>query len=165
MSATGRTRVVVTGMGTVNPIAKTLEEYWDSLIEGRSGSRPTQNFPADRLVTKFCCQVQDFEPEKYMDRKVAQRTARFSQLALAASSMAVQDSGLDLGSEDPWRVGVELGTGIGGFDMMTEDAHRYLAGGRLQPLYATMIIPNIAAAQVAMQYGVKGPNSTGATPT
>ena len=156
----GRRRVMVTGMGTVNPIAKTLEDYWDSLIKGHSGSRLTQHFSTDRLTTKFCCQVQDFQPEQYMDRKVAQRTARFTQLALAASKMAVHDSGLDLESADRWRVGVEMGTGIGGFDMMTEDAHRYLAGGRLQPLYATMIIPNIAAAQVAMQYGIKGPNST-----
>ena len=156
----GRRRVVVTGMGTVNPIAKTLEEYWDSLIEGRNGIANIEGFDNSRLTTKFAAQVKGFEPEQYMDRKLVQRTARFSQLALAAASMAVTDAGLDFSREDEFRVGVELGTGIGGFDMMTNGAHSYLAGGRLHPLYATMIIPNIAAAQVAMAHHLKGPNST-----
>lgn len=159
-SKNGRRRVVVTGMGTVNPIGKTLDEYWDSLIEGRSGIANIEGFDSARLTTKFAAQVKAFDPEQYMDRKMAQRTARFTQLALAASSMAVTDAGLDVGKEDEFRVGVELGTGIGGFDMMTDGAHSYLAGGRLHPLYATMIIPNIAAAQVAMTHRLKGPNST-----
>ncbi len=163
MSVNGSRRVVVTGMGTVNPIGKTLDEYWSSLVEGKSGASPLDRFPTDRLATRFACQVSDFVPENYMDRRLAQRTARFTQLAVAAAQMAVADARLDMGKEDPFRVGVELGTGIGGFDMMTEQSHGFLSGGRLHPLFATMVIPNIAAAQVAMQFGMKGQNGTTVT--
>jgi 3-oxoacyl-[acyl-carrier-protein] synthase II len=153
-------RVVVTGMGTVNPLGKTVAEYWDGLIEGRSGAAPLVDIDPSRLTTKFACQVPGFDPADYMDRKMVQRSARFTQLALAASGQALEDSGLDLGKEDPFRVGVELGTGIGGFEVLTRDAHTFLSGGRLHPLYATMVIPNIAAAHVAMEHRLKGPNST-----
>jgi 3-oxoacyl-[acyl-carrier-protein] synthase II len=163
VSENGKRRVVVTGMGTLNPIGKTLDEYWDGLIEGRSGAAPLEGMDATRLVTKFACQVKDFDPGQYMDRKLAQRSARFTQLALAASDQAVADAGLQVEDEDRFRVGVELGTGIGGFEVMTRDAATFLNGGRLQPLYATMVIPNIAAAQVAMHLGLKGPNSTTVT--
>ena len=153
-------RVVVTGLGTVNPLGNTVDEFWDGLVEGRSGAAPIEGFDATRLTTKFACQVHGFDPARYMDRKLAQRTARFTQLALAACGQAITDAGLDIGEEDEYRVGVEMGTGIGGFDMMTRDAHKFLAGGRLHPLYATMVIPNIAAAQVAMDHGLRGPNGT-----
>jgi 3-oxoacyl-[acyl-carrier-protein] synthase II len=156
----GERRVVVTGMGTVNPLGRTLEEYWDGLIEGRSTARLVESFPTERLNTKFACQIQGFDPLDYMDRKLASRTARFTQIALAASQMAVQDAGLRIEEEDAFRVGVELGTGIGGFDAMTEGAASFAAGGRLSPFYAPMIIPNMAAAQVAMSLRLKGPNST-----
>ena len=96
----------------------------------------------------------------YLDRKFVQRTARFTQLALIASAQAIDDAGLEVQKEDSFRVGVELGTGIGGFEVMTADAHRFLGSGRMNPLYATMVIPNIAAAQVAMHRGLRGPNST-----
>ena len=158
--ANGARRVVVTGMGTVNPIANSVGEYWDALIEGKSGAAPIQGFKTERLTTKFACQVKNWDPSDHLDRRVVQRSARFTHLALAASQEAVADAGLDMAKEDPYRVGIELGTGIGGFDMMTEQSHTYLAGGRLHPLFATMVIPNIAAAQVAMQYGMKGQNST-----
>ncbi len=154
------TRVVVTGMGTLNPLGKTVEEYWDGLIEGRSGAAPIEGFDSTRLSTKFACQVHGFNPADHMDRKLVQRSARFTQLALAASSQAIADAGLDVGKEDPYRVGVEMGTGIGGFEVITEDSHRYLGGGRLHPLFATIVIPNMAAAQVAMEHRLKGPNAT-----
>ena len=156
----GRTRVVVTGMGTVNPIGKNLEEYWHGLIEGRSGASPIERFPSDRLATKFACQVNTFDPKDYIERKAAQRMARFSQMAVAASGMALADSGLDLAKEDNYRVGVAMGTGIGAFDDMTEGAHSFLGKGRLNPLYAPTIIPNMAGASVAMQFHLRGPNTT-----
>jgi 3-oxoacyl-[acyl-carrier-protein] synthase II len=156
----GDGRVVVTGMGTVNPLGKTLDEYWDGLVEGRSTARPIERFPTDRLTTKFACTVEGFEPQQYMDRRVAQRSARFTQLALASAVQAVADAGLHLESEDRFRVGVEFGTGIGGFPEIIDGAVGYAAGGRLNPLFATMVIPNMAAGQVAMHFGVKGPNST-----
>jgi 3-oxoacyl-[acyl-carrier-protein] synthase II len=159
----GQHRVVVTGMGTINPIGKDLEEFWDALIEGRSGAAPTVGFRTDRLATKFLCQVKGFEPAAYMDRKLAHRSTRFTQLALVAADQAIADAGLDVAAEDPFRVGVELGTGVGGFDLMTTDAHRFLATGRIHPLYAPLVIANIAAAQVAMNHSLKGPNSTTVT--
>jgi 3-oxoacyl-[acyl-carrier-protein] synthase II len=156
----GRTRVVVTGMGTVNPIGKNLDEYWHSLIEGRSGASNIERFPSDKLATKFACQVDNWDPKDFMDPKAAKRMARFSQFAVAASSMALADSGLDLAKEDSFRVGVAMGTGIGAFDDMTEGAVSFLTKGRLNPLYAPTIIPNMAGASVAMQFHIRGPNTT-----
>ena len=157
----GRTRVVVTGMGTVNPLGKDLDEYWDGLIEGRSTARMVEgSYKTDKLSTKFACEVHGFDPATYMDRKAASRMARFSQLAVAASGMALADSGIDLSKEDSFRVGVDMGTGIGGFIEMTEGAISYATKGRLHPLYAPMIIPNMAAASVAMAFHLRGPNTT-----
>jgi 3-oxoacyl-[acyl-carrier-protein] synthase II len=157
----GRVRVVITGMGTVNPLGKTLDEYWDGLIEGRSGARMVDgSYSTERLTTKFACEVPGFDPTLYMERKTAQRMARFSQMAVAASGMAIADSGIDLSKEDDFRVGVDMGTGIGGFIEMTGGAISYATKGRLNPLYAPMIIPNMAAASVAMAFHVRGPNTT-----
>jgi len=156
-------RVVVTGMGTINPLGTTVDEFWHGLVEGRSGAALLEGIDSSRLTTKFAAQVRGFDPAAYMDRKLAQRSARFTQLALVASEQAVADAGLVVEDEDPFRVGVEMGTGIGGFEVMTRDAAIFLNGGRLQPLYATMVIPNIAAAQVAMHLHLKGPNSTTVT--
>ena len=156
----GRTRVLVTGMGTVNPLGKNLEEYWHGLIEGRSTARMAEGYPTGKLTTKFACEVPNFDPQDFMDRKVAQRMARFSQMAVAASTMALADSGLDLAKEDSYRVGVDMGTGIGGFIEMTQGAISFATKGRLNPLYAPMIIPNMAAASVAMAFHLRGPNTT-----
>ncbi len=160
MTRNGRPRVVVTGMGTVNPLGKNVEEYWHGLIEGRSTARPAEGYPTEKLGTKFACEVHNFDPQEFMDRKAAQRMARFSQLAVAASGMALTDSGLDLAKEDSFRVGVDMGTGIGGFIEMTQGAISYATKGRLNPLYAPMIIPNMAAASVAMAFHLRGPNTT-----
>src|SRR5690348_105962 len=156
----GRTRVVVTGMGTVNPIGKSLDEYWHSLIEGRSGASPIERFPSDKLATKFACQVNSWDPKDFIEPKAAKRMARFSQMAVAASGMALADSGIDLAKEESFRVGVAMGTGIGAFDDMTEGAASFLSKGRLNPLYAPTIIPNMAGASVAMQFHLRGPNTT-----
>ena len=156
----GRTRVVITGMGTVNPLGKNVEEYWHGLIEGRSGASPIERFPSDKLTTKFACQVTQWDPQEFMDRKTAQRMARFSQMAVAASGMALADAGLDLAKEDSFRVGVAMGTGIGAFDDMTTGAISFATKGRLNPLYAPTIIPNMAGASVAMQFHLHGPNTT-----
>ena len=128
-------RVVVTGMGTVNPLGKDLEEYWHGLIEGRSTARNTEGFPTERLTTKFSCQVHNFDPQTFIERKTAQRMARFSQFAVVASGMALADSGLDLAKEDSFRVGVAMGTGIGAFDDMTQGAVSFMTKGRLNPLF------------------------------
>src|SRR5258706_5610939 len=153
-------RVVVTGMGTVNPLGKNLEEYWHGLIEGRSTARMAEGYTTDKLTTKFACEVPNFDPQEFMDRKQAQRMARFSQMAVAASTMALADSGLDLAKEDSFRVGVDMATGSGGFIEMTNGAISYATKGRRNPLYAPMIIPNMAAASVAMAFHLRGPNTT-----
>ncbi|TMD91746.1 MAG: beta-ketoacyl-ACP synthase II [Chloroflexi bacterium] len=148
-------------MGTVNPLGKTLDEYWDGLIEGRSAARTVDGaYSTEKLATKFACEVPAFDPTQYMDRKTAQRMARFSQMAVAASGMALADSGIDLSKQDDFRVGVDMGTGIGGFIEMTGGAISYATKGRLNPLYAPMIIPNMAAASVAMAFHLRGPNTT-----
>src|SRR5437867_6209428 len=147
-------------MGTVNPLGKNVEEYWHGLIEGRSGASPIVRFPTDRLATKFACQVNNFDPQEFLERKAAQRMARFSQMAVAASGMALADSGLELAKQASFRVGVSMGTGIGAFDDMTTGAATFLTKGRLNPLYAPMIIPNMAGASVAMQFHLRGPNAT-----
>jgi len=156
----GRVRVVITGMGTVNPLGKTLDEYWDGLIEGRSTARPSDKWSTERLSTKFACEVRGFDPSEYMERKTAGRMARFSQVAVAASEMALADANLDPKKEDSYRVGVDLGTGIGGFMEMTEGAGAYATKGRVSPLWIPTILPNMAAANVAMQFGLRGHNAT-----
>jgi len=152
---------VVTGLGTINPLGHNVAEYWSGLIAGRSGVAPMQGIDTTRLATKFAAQVKDFDPVTALDRKVAQRTARFTQFALVAAGQALEDAALQVPEEEKsFRTGVELGTGIGGFEVMTADAHRFLGTGRMNPLYATMVIPNIAAAQVAMHFKLRGPNAT-----
>lgn len=162
MTKNGRTRVVITGMGTINPLGKSLDEYWDGLIEGRSTARNVEGtYPVDKLTTKFACEIHGYDPTKYLDRKAASRMARFSQMAVIASGMALDDAGLDVSKEDTFRVGVDLGTGIGGFIEMTSGAAYFGMKGRLSnPLYAAVILPNMAAASVAMQFKVRGPNTT-----
>src|SRR5258708_4498425 len=147
-------------MGTVNPLGKDLEEYWHGLIEGRSTARNIEGFPNDRLTTKFAGEVHNFDPQTIIERKTASRMARFSQFAVVASAMALADSGIDLAKEDSFRVGVAMGTGIGAFDDMTQGAVSFMTKGRLNPLYAPTIIPNMAGASVAMQFHVRGPNTT-----
>jgi 3-oxoacyl-[acyl-carrier-protein] synthase II len=156
----GRTRVVVTGMGTVNPLGKNVEEYWHGLIEGRSGASVIERFPTDRLATKFACQVANFDPGEFIERRAAQRMALFSQMAVVASGMALADSALDLSKEDDFRVGVAMGTGIGAFEDMTTGAVQFHTKGRVNPLYAPTIIPNMAGASVAMRFHLRGPNTT-----
>lgn len=161
MSKNGERRVVVTGVGTINPLGHNVAEFWSGLIAGRSGVAPMQGIDTARLATKFAAQVKDFDPVVQLDRKVAQRTARFTQFALVAAGQALEDAALQVPEEEKsFRTGVELGTGIGGFEVMTADAHRFLGTGRMNPLYATMVIPNIAAAQVAMHFKLRGPNAT-----
>src|SRR5215472_6397968 len=155
-----RPRVVVTGMGTVNPLGRTLDDYWHGLIEGRSTARNVESFDVSRCNTKFACQIHGFDPIEFMDRKLVGRTARFTQIAVASAGMALEDSGLDLSELDPFRIGVEMGTGIGGFPEMTEGAIAFGGGQRLSPFFAPEVIPNMAAGQVAMSFGLKGPNST-----
>src|SRR4030043_452081 len=115
-------RVVITGMGVIAPNGIGIENFWDSLVHGRSGVRRITHFDASSYPCQVAAEVPDFNPTDYMDPKTAKRLGRFAQFALAASEMAVEDSGIDIIQEDPYRAGVFIGTGIGGGDI-SENQH------------------------------------------
>ena len=155
-------RVVITGLGVVSPLGNTVEEFWNNLVAGKSGAGPITYFDTTHFDTKFACQVKNFDPLNYMDRKLTTRVDPFTQFALAASQMAFADSGLDMSKTDPYRVGVVYGSGIGG--MWTYDKEQrklYDKQGnpdRISPFFIPMLIADIAAGRISMVYGLKGPN-------
>ncbi len=155
-------RVVVTGMGALTPLGNTVEEFWQGVVEGRSGIDWITLVDSTNYPVKVDGEVRNFDPTQYMDRKEARRMARFSQLSVAAAKMAIDDAGLRLEQEDATRVGVLLGNGNGGYPE-TDDAVRQIiekGGNRLDPFYMSKTLPNMAAAQIAMQFGLKGYNNT-----
>lgn len=157
-----RTRVVITGMGVMSPLGETVEEYWTGLIEGRSGIGPMTLADPTTYPCKIAGEVTGFDAEQYIGRKEARRMARFSQFAVSAAAVALEDSGLDLGKEDPERLGVVMGTGVGGLPE-TEDSARTLVdrgGMRISPYFIPMILPNMAAANVSRIFSLQGYSST-----
>ncbi|MCK4451236.1 MAG: beta-ketoacyl-[acyl-carrier-protein] synthase II, partial [Anaerolineae bacterium] len=155
-------RVVITGLGAITPLALSVEETWQGLIAGRSGiGRVTQFDPSD-YPTQILGEVKGFKARDYMNRKKAKRMARFSQFAVAATRMALEDAGLVIEEENNEEVGVLLGNAIGGMDE-TEKACRVMferGGMRISPFFVVMMPPNLAAFQVAYIYGIKGYSST-----
>ncbi len=156
-----RRRVVVTGMGVISPVGNTVEDFWKNVVAGNSGAGPITQFDTTGYDTTFACEVKGFNPLNHMDRKLAQRTDLFTQYGLVASDQAIKDAGLDLEKEDRERIGVVFGSGIGG--MWTY--HRQFTslieakGPRhISPFFIPMLIPDIAAGRISMQYGLKGPN-------
>jgi len=157
-----RMRVVVTGMGAVTPLGVSVDEFWKGLISGRSGVRPITLCDASQYPCRIAGEIPDFDPGKYMNPREARRMARFSQVAVAAASMALEDSGLDIGLEDQERIGVVLGNGAGGLST-TQDACEDMnekGSMRINPFFIPMMLPNMAAANVARIVGAKGYNST-----
>ncbi len=155
-------RVVITGMGALTPLGNSVDEFWQGCVDGRSGIDWIRLFDNSAYPVKVDGEVRNFDPTDYMDRKEARRMARFSQLSVAAARMALEDSGLKVEDEDTTRIGVLLGNGNGGYPE-TDDAMRTIltkGGNRLDPFYMSKTLPNIAAAQVAMQFGLKGYNNT-----
>lgn len=158
---TGR-RVVVTGIGLVTPIGLDRDSTWDALLAGESGAGPITLFdPADQSV-RFACEVKGFDPAPYMDAKEARRSDRFVQFAMAATQQAVEQAGLEaaLESTPPDRVGVIVGSGIGGLNTLEEQHIRMLerGPGRVSPFFIPMFIADMAAGLISMRYGVQGPN-------
>lgn len=158
-------RVVITGMGAVTPLGKSVESFWQGLIEGRSGIDWITFVDASNYSVKVDGEIKDFDPQDYMDRKEARRMARFAQLSVAAARMAIEDSGLRLEKEDPERIGVLLGSGIGGYPETDETVRVIIekGGNRIDPFYMAKHLPNMAAAQIAMQFQLKGYNNTVST--
>ncbi|MGH2569353.1 MAG: beta-ketoacyl-ACP synthase II [Bacteroidota bacterium] len=154
-------RVVVTGIGVITPIGLTLEEYWQNLLAGKSGAGPITYFDASSYDTRFACEVKGFDPLKFMDRKLAQRCDPFTQYALAAAEMAVKDAGIDLSKEDRDRIGVVVGSGIGGmwtYHKQLETLWQSNGPHRISPFFIPMLIADIAPGRISMRYGLKGPN-------
>lgn len=155
-------RVVVTGMGTINSLGSTVEEFWDSVKRGKCGIDLIDSFDTSDLPTKVASCIKQFESEKYIDRKDARRMDRFTQFALVASKMAISDSGMDLERLDKDRAGVIIGSGIGGIETI-EEQHKVLINkgpGRVSPFFIPMLIANIASGRVAIEFGLKGFNET-----
>ena len=161
----GRTRVVITGMGAMTPLGQTPETFWDNLVAGKSGIGPMTLCDATDYPCRISGEVSDFDPGQYINSKEARRMARFSQLAVAAALTAVEAARLDMSREDPFRVGVILGNGNGGFPTLEENC-RVLAergGMKMTPFFFPMILPNMAAATVSRFVGAQGYNSTATT--
>jgi 3-oxoacyl-[acyl-carrier-protein] synthase II len=156
-----RRRVVVTGMGAVTPVGNTVAATWDSLVAGRSGIAPITKFDASSFPVRIAAEVKDFTPGDYMDRKDVKRSDIYTQYAVVASSMAMQDAGLtDRSGMDPDRLGVIIGSGIGGLKSFEEqhDVYRERGPSKISPFFIPMFIADIAAGIVSMQFGAKGPN-------
>ena len=158
----GRTRVVVTGVGLITPVGNDVAASWEGLLAGHTGGAPITHFEVtDDFDVRFACEVKAFEPERYLDRKEVRRTDRFAQFAIAASAQAVDASRLlDYGGLDRDRVGVLIGSGIGGIATFEEQARLMVERGpkRISPFFVPMFIPDIAAGHVSMRYGFRGPN-------
>jgi len=158
-------RVVVTGMGTINSIGKTLEEFWDSLLKGKSGISVIDRFDTDKIDSKIAGEVKDFKPNDYINAKDSKRMDRFTQFAVVASILALQDSCLSINENNNKYIGVYIGSGVGGLATIEEQHQRLLEKGpdRVSPFLIPMMISNMAAAQVSIISGAKGPVSTTTT--
>jgi len=153
-------RVVVTGLGSITPLGKTVSEFWDNLIKGTSGARPITHFDVTDFPTKFAGQIDNYNPTDYFPAKEARRLDKFTQYALIAAEEAINDSKLELDQIDKNRVAVLVGTGIGGFEVFYRQCLEFAERGPrgVSPFFIPMLIPDIAAGHVSIKYGFRGPN-------
>jgi 3-oxoacyl-[acyl-carrier-protein] synthase II len=163
-------RVVITGVGIISPIGKTKEEFWSSVVNGKSGAAKLTCFDSSYFTSHIAAEVKDFDPASYgLNPKELRRMDRFVQLAVCASKMAVEDSKLDLDKEDRNRIGVYVGSGIGGLHTIEEQVHLYFQRGpekgpaKMSPFLIPMLIVNMGSGMVSILLGLKGPNSAVAT--
>jgi 3-oxoacyl-[acyl-carrier-protein] synthase II len=155
-------RVVVTGLGAVTPVGIGVENTWEALLAGRSGVKTITRFDVSSFPTQFAAEVTDFDPREFMEFREAKRAARFTQLATAATKQAIQDAALDLSKEDLTRVGVEMGTGIGGIDIIQEQTIIFREQGwrRVNPTILPILISNAGACHIAISLGITGPTES-----
>jgi 3-oxoacyl-[acyl-carrier-protein] synthase II len=154
-------RVVVTGLGALTPIGNNLQEYWEGLKNGISGSAMISRFNTEKFKTKFACEVKDYDSSKYFDRKEANKLDLYSQFALIASDEAIIDSGIDLKTIDKDRVGVIWSSGIGGLDTFHKQISGFVKGDgspRFSPFFIPKMIANMASGIISIKYGFRGPN-------
>ncbi|MEO6228672.1 MAG: beta-ketoacyl-ACP synthase II [Ferruginibacter sp.] len=154
-------RVVVTGLGALTPLGKTVPEYWQGLSDGVNGCDLIKQFDATKFKTRFACEVKDFDPTAYLDRKEARKIDRFTQFALIASDEAVKDAGISRDNVDVDRVGVIFASGIGGLITFQEEVINFASGDgtpRFNPFFIPKMILDIAAGQISIRHGFRGPN-------
>jgi 3-oxoacyl-[acyl-carrier-protein] synthase II len=164
MDANGRRRVVITGLGAVTPLGNDAETFWENLIAGRSGAAEITRFDHAPFLVHFGCELKDFDPTKWIEKRTARRMDRFAQMIVAAARMAEEDSGLQIEPETE-RIGVSVATGIGGLQAFQDCYDTLLERGpdRVNPFSIPAIIPNMGAAWVSMQLGTRGPLSAQCT--
>ncbi len=155
-------RVVVTGLGAITPLGNTVPEFWNSIINGESGASMITRFDTTNFKTKFACQVKDFDPLAYLDRKEARKMDIFTQLAMVSAKEAIENSGLDLEKIDKDEVGVIFSAGIGGITTFEQEVGYYYQnqdkGPKFNPFFIPKMISDIAAGQISIAYGFRGPN-------
>ncbi|MBN8672673.1 MAG: beta-ketoacyl-ACP synthase II [Chitinophagales bacterium] len=154
-------RVVVTGMGALTPLGNSVEEYWNGLINGVSGAATITQFDASKFRTKFACEVKNFEPTLYLDKKEARKIDRFTQFALVVSDQAMADAGLNKDNINPDRIGVVFASGIGGLITFQNEVTDFAKGDgtpRFNPFFIPKMILDIAAGQISMRHNLRGPN-------
>ena len=151
-------RVVITGMGAITPIGNSVEEFWNSIKEGKTGFGSITYFDTADYRCKLAAEVKDFDPAQYMDKKSARRMEQFCQFAVAAAGQAISDAGLDMEQEDPYMVGCSVGSGIGSLQAMEREYDRLKekGPGRVGPMLVPLMISNMAAGNVSIAYGLKG---------
>jgi len=154
-------RVVVTGLGALTPIGNTLTEYWDSLLQGKSGAAPIKQFDASLFKTNFACEIKNFNVEDHMERKEARKLDQFSQYAIVSATEAMADSGLMEANPNLDRIGVIWGSGIGGLKTFQDEAQNFFSGDgtpKFNPFFIPKMISDIAAGHISIKYGLRGPN-------
>lgn len=156
-------RVVVTGLGALTPIGNTKDEYWNGLVNGKSGAAPITYFDTEKFKTKFACEIKNFDATNFIDRKEARKMDKFAQYAMVASDEAIIDAGLNLDTINKLRVGVVWGAGIGGLETFQDEVLNYAAGDgtpRFNPFFIPKMIADIAPGNISIKYGFMGPNYT-----
>lgn len=153
-------RVVITGLGALTPIGKGAPDFWNGLISGKSGARSIDNFDVSGFPTKFAAQIEDYDASQYMNPKEARRMDKFCQYAMITTEEALRDSGLDLEQIDNDRVAVIIGSGIGGMQTFYQQSVEFHEKGQraVSPFFIPMLIPDMAAGQISIKYGFRGPN-------
>jgi 3-oxoacyl-[acyl-carrier-protein] synthase II len=157
----GLKRVVVTGLGALTPIGNSVPEFWEALTSGVSGAAPIKSFNTEKFKTKFACEVKNFNPEDYLDKKEARKLDPFVQYALVATEEAVKDGGYDFSKLDTNRIGVIWGAGIGGLKTFLDEVSNFAKGDgtpRYNPFFIPKMIIDIAPGHISMKYGLRGPN-------
>ena len=156
-------RVVVTGLGALTPIGNTKDEYWDGLVNGKSGAAPITYFDTELFKTKFACEIKNFNATDFLDRKEARKMDRFAQYAMVASDEAIADAKLDLDAVNKLRVGVIWGAGIGGLETFQNEVLNFASGNgtpRFNPFFIPKMIADIAPGNISIKHGFMGPNYT-----